>query len=94
MHIIESSIKIVYLLDFFRYLEQIQNDWYDNNSTNKQKDEHTFNYELELQALHEMISQTVSALLTDTQSIVKQTLMDSGITKLCVFFGKTKGIYL
>ncbi|CAH1115369.1 unnamed protein product [Psylliodes chrysocephalus] len=73
-----------------RYLEQIQNDWYDNNSTNKQKDEHTFNYELELQALHEMISQTVSALLTDTQSIVKQTLMDSGITKLCVFFGKTK----
>ncbi|KAG5888474.1 hypothetical protein JTB14_022104 [Gonioctena quinquepunctata] len=73
-----------------RYLEQIQNDWYDNNNTNKQKEEHTFNYELELQALHEMISQTVSALLTDTQPVVKQTLMDSGITKLCVFFGKTK----
>ncbi|KAJ8948165.1 hypothetical protein NQ318_009257 [Aromia moschata] len=73
-----------------RYLEQIQNDWYDNNNSSKQKDIHSFNYELELQALHEMISQTVSALLTDTQSIVKQTLMDSGITKLCVFFGKTK----
>lgn len=37
-----------------------------------------------------MITQTVSALLTDTQPIVKQTLMESGITKLCVFFGKTK----
>ncbi|XP_018572792.1 phosphoinositide 3-kinase regulatory subunit 4 isoform X2 [Anoplophora glabripennis] len=70
-----------------RYLEQIQNDWYDHSSINK-KD--TFNYELELQALHEMISQTVSALLTDTQSNVKQTLVDSGITKLCVFFGKAR----
>lgn len=76
---------------FFRYLEQIQNDWYDHNSITK-KD--TFNYELELQALHEMISQTVSALLTDTQSNVKQTLVDSGITKLCVFFGKAKGTLL
>ncbi|CAH1967764.1 unnamed protein product [Acanthoscelides obtectus] len=74
-----------------RYLDQVQNDWYDNNITNnKQKEEHTFNYELELQALHEMISQTVSALLTDTQPIVKQTLLENGITKLCVFFGKTK----
>lgn len=41
-----------------------------------------------------MISQTVSALLTDTQSNVKQTLVDSGITKLCVFFGKAKGTIL
>ncbi|XP_056633826.1 phosphoinositide 3-kinase regulatory subunit 4 isoform X2 [Diorhabda sublineata] len=73
-----------------RYLEQIQNDWYDNNNTNKQTEEHTFNYELELQALHDMVSQTVTALLTDTQAVVKQTMMDSGITKLCVFFGKVK----
>ncbi|GLH13555.1 Phosphoinositide 3-kinase regulatory subunit 4 [Gryllus bimaculatus] len=47
-------------------------------------------YESELQTLHEMIQQTVSTLLTDQQNLVKQTLMENGITKLCVFFGKQK----
>ncbi|XP_050100753.1 phosphoinositide 3-kinase regulatory subunit 4 [Anopheles aquasalis] len=47
-------------------------------------------YETELSALHEMLHQTVLALLTDSQSAVKQTLMESGITKLCVFFGRQK----
>lgn len=50
-------------------------------------------YESELNTLHEMIQQTVSCLLTDAQSIVKQTLIESGITKLCVFFGRQKGNY-
>lgn len=49
------------------------------------------NYEMELHDLHEMLSGTVMSLLTDSQSIVKQTLMESGITKLCVFFGSQKG---
>lgn len=48
-------------------------------------------YEAELHALHEIIQQTVLSLLTDPQPIVKQTLMESGITNLCVFFGKQKG---
>lgn len=48
------------------------------------------NYESELHDLHEMLSSTVMSLLTDSQSIVKQTLMESGITKLCVFFGRQK----
>jgi phosphoinositide-3-kinase, regulatory subunit 4 len=48
-------------------------------------------YETELSALHEMLHQTVLSLLTDSQAIVKQTLMESGITKLCVFFGRQKG---
>lgn len=48
------------------------------------------NYENELHDLHEMLSGTVMSLLTDSQSIVKQTLMESGITKLCVFFGSQK----
>ncbi|XP_067007759.1 phosphoinositide 3-kinase regulatory subunit 4 [Anabrus simplex] len=47
-------------------------------------------YETELQTLHEMIQQTVATLLTDPQNLVKQTLMENGITKLCVFFGKQK----
>nr|CAD7406477.1 unnamed protein product [Timema cristinae] len=47
-------------------------------------------YETELQTLHEMIQQIVATLLTDPQNLVKQTLMENGITKLCVFFGKQK----
>lgn len=47
-------------------------------------------YEIELSTLHEMLQQTVLSLLTDQQTIVKQTLMESGITKLCVFFGRQK----
>ncbi|KAK9511150.1 hypothetical protein O3M35_005765 [Rhynocoris fuscipes] len=47
-------------------------------------------YESELATLHHMMQQMVSALLTDPQNIVKQTLIENGITKLCVFFGKQK----
>ncbi|XP_063233284.1 phosphoinositide 3-kinase regulatory subunit 4 isoform X2 [Bacillus rossius redtenbacheri] len=47
-------------------------------------------YETELQTLQEIIQQMVSTLLTDAQNVVKQTLMENGITKLCVFFGKQK----
>lgn len=44
----------------------------------------------ELQALHEMVQQKVVTLLSDPENIVKQTLMESGITRLCVFFGRQK----
>lgn len=47
-------------------------------------------YESELAMLHQMMQQMVSALLTDPQNIVKQTLIENGITKLCIFFGKQK----
>ncbi|EFN87043.1 phosphoinositide 3-kinase regulatory subunit 4 isoform X1 [Harpegnathos saltator] len=47
-------------------------------------------YDSELQTLHEMVQQSVSMLLTDSQNLVKQTLMENGINKLCVFFGKQK----
>lgn len=52
------------------------------------------NYETELHDLHEMLSTTVMSLLTDSQVIVKQTLMESGINKLCVFFGSQKGSFI
>ncbi|XP_063992587.1 phosphoinositide 3-kinase regulatory subunit 4 isoform X2 [Diachasmimorpha longicaudata] len=48
------------------------------------------NYDSELQTLHEMVQQSVSMLLTDSSNLVKQTLMENGINKLCVFFGKQK----
>ncbi|XP_066593358.1 phosphoinositide 3-kinase regulatory subunit 4 isoform X2 [Prorops nasuta] len=47
-------------------------------------------YDSELQTLHEMVQQSVSMLLTDPQNLVKQTLIENGINKLCVFFGKQK----
>ena len=36
------------------------------------------------------VQQSVSMLLTDSQNLVKQTLMQNGMNKLCVFFGKHK----
>lgn len=77
-----------------RYLEQTQSDLSSGKTKGVSlhgKDVPKINYENELQNLHEMVQQTVSALLTDSQTIVKQTLMESGITKLCIFFGKQKG---
>lgn len=47
-------------------------------------------YEAELNALHDIVRQAVLSLLTDSQPIVKQTLMESGICDLCAFFGKEK----
>uniref|UniRef100_A0A8C5FUP3 non-specific serine/threonine protein kinase n=1 Tax=Gadus morhua TaxID=8049 RepID=A0A8C5FUP3_GADMO len=48
------------------------------------------NYDSELQALHEMVQQKVVTLLSDPENIVKQSLMENGITRLCVFFGRQK----
>ncbi|CAL8248630.1 unnamed protein product [Lota lota] len=48
------------------------------------------NYDSELQALHEMVQQKVVTLLSDSENIVKQSLMENGITRLCVFFGRQK----
>lgn len=45
---------------------------------------------LELQALHEMVQQKVVTLLSDSENIVKQSLMENGITRLCIFFGRQK----
>lgn len=47
-------------------------------------------YEAELNALHDIVRQAVLSLLTDSQPIVKQTLLESGICDLCAFFGKEK----
>lgn len=65
-----------------RFLEQSQ--------INNPADMPPYRYEIELSALHEMLQHSVSSLLTDPQSIVKQTLMESGITTLCVVFGRQK----
>lgn len=48
-------------------------------------------FETELATLHEMVQQSVSALLTDTHNIVKQTLVNSNIVELCEFFGTQRG---
>uniref|UniRef100_A0A8C4N7G5 non-specific serine/threonine protein kinase n=1 Tax=Eptatretus burgeri TaxID=7764 RepID=A0A8C4N7G5_EPTBU len=48
------------------------------------------NYDTELQALQEMVQQKVVTLLSDPENVVKQTLLENGITRLCVFFGRQK----
>lgn len=99
-----TSVRVAYASNIaelaeiaLRYLEQTQNDVSDGKMktiTLHAKDAPRINYEIELQTLHEMVQRTVSCLLTDHQSIVKQTLMESSITKLCVFFGKQKGKWI
>jgi phosphoinositide-3-kinase regulatory subunit 4 len=49
------------------------------------------NYDIELLSLQETIQQKVVTLLSDPDNSVKQTLLENGITKLCVFFGRQKG---
>lgn len=51
---------------------------------------HQGSYDTELQALHELIQRKVVTLLSDPENIVKQTLLENGITQLCVFFGRQK----
>ena len=52
------------------------------------------NYDAELLALHELVQQKVSTLLSDPDNIVKRTLLTYGIKRLCVFFGRQKGSQL
>ncbi|GFQ80252.1 phosphoinositide 3-kinase regulatory subunit 4 [Trichonephila clavata] len=48
-------------------------------------------YDHELQALQELVQQSVTTLLSDPENAVKQTLLERGIRRLCVFFGRQKG---
>ncbi|NXN92993.1 PI3R4 kinase, partial [Rhinopomastus cyanomelas] len=78
-----------------RFLElvQLKNLNMENEPNGEEMDETSHpsdNYDTELQALHEMVQQKVVTLLSDTENIVKQTLMENGITRLCVFFGRQK----
>ncbi|VDH98516.1 phosphoinositide-3-kinase, regulatory subunit 4 [Mytilus galloprovincialis] len=47
-------------------------------------------YDMELLSLQETIQQKVVTLLSDPDNMVKQALMENGITRLCVFFGRQK----
>ncbi|KAI6074687.1 Non-specific serine/threonine protein kinase [Aix galericulata] len=78
-----------------RFLElvQLKNLNMENEPNGEEMDETSQpsdNYDTELQALHEMVQQKVVTLLSDPENIVKQTLMENGITRLCVFFGRQK----
>ncbi|NWU92996.1 PI3R4 kinase, partial [Upupa epops] len=78
-----------------RFLElvQLKNLNLENEPNGEEMDETSHpsdNYDTELQALHEMVQQKVVTLLSDPENIVKQTLMENGITRLCVFFGRQK----
>lgn len=51
----------------------------------------SYSYETELATLQEVIQQKVATMFSDPSNVVKRTLMEKTVTKLCVFFGKQKG---
>lgn len=77
-----------------RFLEMVQ---LDQNAAQSGETEGVQNpaqyqasYDDELQNLHGMIQQKVVTVLSDPENIVKRTLLENGITRLCVFFGRQK----
>lgn len=75
-----------------KFLEMAQLD-FANQESNDDDDspiQYQGSYDTELQALHELIQRKVVTLLSDPENIVKQTLLENGITQLCVFFGRQK----
>ncbi|KAK7880406.1 hypothetical protein WMY93_032961, partial [Mugilogobius chulae] len=84
-HLAESAL---------RFLELVQENHVNNCEQDVNEDSEALqqrhNYDSELQALHEMVQQKVVTLLSDPENMVKHSLMDTGITRLCVFFGRQK----
>ncbi|XP_053378617.1 phosphoinositide 3-kinase regulatory subunit 4-like [Mercenaria mercenaria] len=63
----------------------------DIEDTEEKEDTTDFStYDHELQALQEIIQEKVVQLLNDADNSVKRALLDNGITRLCVFFGRQK----
>lgn len=75
-----------------KFLEMAQLDFanQENDEDNDAPIQYQGSYDTELQALHELIQRKVVTLLSDPENIVKQTLLENGITQLCVFFGRQK----
>uniref|UniRef100_A0A3B5APB5 non-specific serine/threonine protein kinase n=1 Tax=Stegastes partitus TaxID=144197 RepID=A0A3B5APB5_9TELE len=85
-HLAESALRFLELVQ-----ENNVNTEQDLSSEDAEEALHpNENYDSELQALHEMVQQKVVTLLSDSENIVKQSLMENGITRLCVFFGRQK----
>ncbi|XP_071037345.1 phosphoinositide 3-kinase regulatory subunit 4 isoform X3 [Parasteatoda tepidariorum] len=79
-----------------RFLEMTHSDMEpDPDSTflsDEERNHHNkVSYDHELQALQELVQQSVTTLLSDPVNAVKQTLLERGIQRLCVFFGRRKG---
>ncbi|GBN01215.1 Phosphoinositide 3-kinase regulatory subunit 4 [Araneus ventricosus] len=80
-----------------RFLEMTYSDMEpdpDSDALLDEKERNLYNkvsYEHELQALQELVQQSVTTLLSDPENAVKQTLLERGIRRLCVFFGREKG---
>uniref|UniRef100_A0A8C8DWE3 non-specific serine/threonine protein kinase n=1 Tax=Oryzias sinensis TaxID=183150 RepID=A0A8C8DWE3_9TELE len=84
-HLAESALRFLELVQ-----ENVNSDQDQSGEDGEENNHPSDNYDSELQALHEMVQQKVVTLLSDPENIVKQSLMDSGITRLCVFFGRQK----
>ncbi|KAJ0000653.1 hypothetical protein NQD34_012495 [Periophthalmus magnuspinnatus] len=85
-HLAESALRFLELVQE----NHVSNCEQDLNEESEEALQHSDNYDSELQALHEMVQQKVVTLLSDPENMVKHSLMDTGITRLCVFFGRQK----
>uniref|UniRef100_A0A3B3BF04 non-specific serine/threonine protein kinase n=1 Tax=Oryzias melastigma TaxID=30732 RepID=A0A3B3BF04_ORYME len=84
-HLAESALRFLELVQ-----ENNVNSEQDVSGEDGEENNHPSDNYDSLQALHEMVQQKVVTLLSDPENIVKQSLMESGITRLCVFFGRQK----
>ena len=56
-----------------------------------QQNSNRLSFDLELNMLRDLIQDEVVTIMTDQESIVKQTILASNISKLCVFLGPQRG---
>ncbi|KAM9723786.1 LOW QUALITY PROTEIN: phosphoinositide 3-kinase regulatory subunit 4 [Menidia menidia] len=84
-HLAESALRFLELVQ-----ESSGGSEQDLSAEDEESSRPNENYDSELQALHEMVQQKVVTLLSDSENIVKQSLLENGITRLCVFFGRQK----
>ena len=56
-----------------------------------QQNSNRLSFDLELNMLRDIIQDEVVTIMTDQESIVKQTILASNISKLCVFLGPQRG---
>ncbi|XP_046850772.1 phosphoinositide 3-kinase regulatory subunit 4-like isoform X2 [Xenia sp. Carnegie-2017] len=77
-------------LNFLEMAQLRYNNTVSEEEGQEQTSRYQGSYDAELQQLHEVIQTKVVKLLSDSENIVKQTLLEKGITRLCVFFGRQK----
>ncbi|XP_069112623.1 phosphoinositide 3-kinase regulatory subunit 4-like isoform X1 [Argopecten irradians] len=81
----ETALGVLEMMQLQELEESVENENLDSEGALCQA-----SYDMELLSLQETIQQKVVTLLSDSDNVVKQALLENGITRLCVFFGRQK----